>query len=68
VAVLASQAGPDSRAWFFSLLGAASLANIAISGMLVRFAWIRRQGTTALLFLVSITLILTLSGLARVSA
>ena len=57
-----------SRAWFFILLGCASLANIAISGMLVRYTWSKRQHTTALLYLLSICLILGLSGLSRVSA
>jgi hypothetical protein len=55
-------------AWFFILLGAASLANIVVSGLLIRFSWGLAQRGTALLFLFSICLILALGNLSRFSA
>ena len=59
---------PDSRAWFFTLLGAASLANITISITLIRQSWQRQEWLSAGIFMFSILLILSLSGLSRISA
>ena len=58
---------PDGRAWFFVLLYASALANIAMSILLVRQSWVWDQRLTAAIFLVSILLTLSLSGLARIS-
>ena len=66
-ALAGAAANPEGRTWFFILLGAAALANIAISGLLIRFAWRQREWLTASLFLFSIALILLLSGLAPVA-
>jgi len=63
-----SQLDPLGRGWFFLLLACASLANITISALLIRFAWLQQQTGTALIFAVSILLILSLSALARISA
>ncbi len=59
---------PEGRAWFFLLLGSAALANIVMSILLIRLSWGWHQRLTAAVFLVSILLILSLSGLARISA
>jgi hypothetical protein len=59
---------PESKAWFFALLATASLANISMSGMLIRLSWGLNQRSTALIFLFSILAILALSGLSRISA
>lgn len=66
-ALAGAWANPDGRTWFFILLGAAALANIAISGLLIRFTWRQGEWLTASLFLFSIALILLLSGLAPVA-
>lgn len=66
-ALAGAWANPEGRTWFFILLGAAALANIAINGLLIRFAWLRGEWLTASLFLFSIALILLLSGLAPVA-
>ena len=59
---------PAGRAGFFTLLGAATLANCAMSAILIRWAWRCGQHFTAGIFLFSIVLILALSGLSRISA
>jgi hypothetical protein len=59
---------PHSRAWFFTLLAAASLANISISALLIGLSWRAEEKLTALIFLLSVALILSLSGLSRISA
>jgi hypothetical protein len=56
------------RGWFFVLLGSASLANIYLSGLLIRLSWTTQQRVTASLFLFSILLVLALGNLARFSA
>lgn len=63
-----AQLKPDSKAWFFLLLAVASISNITISCWMINLSWRWNQRTTAALFLLSITLILSLSGLARISA
>ena len=62
-----AMAMPDSRAWFFLLLGTVSLCSITISIWLAIQAWRWQARLTAGLFLLSIVLTLSLSGLARVS-
>jgi hypothetical protein len=59
---------PESRAWFFIMLAGASIANITISSLLIRQSWRCGEKITALVFLLSISLILGLSGLSRISA
>lgn len=56
------------KAWFFLLLGAASLANISMSATLIQLSWKFKQTHTALIFLFSILMIIALSGLSRISA
>jgi hypothetical protein len=58
---------PEGKAWFFALLATASLANISMSGILIRLSWGLQQRSTALIFLFSILAILALSGLSRIS-
>lgn len=58
----------DGNAWFFTLLAGASISNILISSWMINLSWRKRQRATAGLFLLSITLILSLSGLSRISA
>ncbi|MEP5763632.1 MAG: hypothetical protein ABJ308_03530 [Halieaceae bacterium] len=58
----------EGRAWFFLLLAAASVANISMSTLLIRLSWRLRDRVTALIFLFSILIILSLSGLSRISA
>jgi hypothetical protein len=59
---------PESRVWFFIMLAGASIANISISSLLIRQSWRLGEKVTALVFLLSISLILGLSGLSRISA
>jgi hypothetical protein len=68
VAGYLSVSQPEGRAWFFALLATASLANISMSGVLIRLSWGFGQRGTALIFLFSILVILSLSGLSRISA
>ena len=58
----------DGKSWFFILLAVASLANIAISSILIRLSWRCDQRATAALFALSISLIVSLGGLSRFSA
>ncbi len=67
-ALVLAIAQPDGRAWFFLLLSASALANIAMSGLLIRLSWGWGQRLTAGVFLLSILLTLSLSWLARSSA
>ncbi len=60
-------AGGGGKTWFFILLGTASLANISMSTLLIRFSWKQNERLTASVFLFSILVILSLSGLARIS-
>ncbi len=55
------------RSWFFIMLAGASVANIFLTSLLIRAAWGMGERTTALLFLLSISLIIGLSGLSRIS-
>lgn len=57
----------EGKAWFFLLLAAAALANIALVGALVRLSWGWGQGATGAIFLFSIALTLGLSALAPFS-
>ncbi len=59
---------PETRAWFFVLLAASALANIVMTALLARLSWGWGQRLTAAVFLVSILLTLSLSGLARIAA
>jgi hypothetical protein len=69
LALLASlRAIQGGNSWFFILLATASLANIAISSILIRQSWHCGQGATAALFALSISLIVSLGGLSRFSA
>jgi hypothetical protein len=56
-----------SKTWFFILLGTASLANIFMSALLIRQSWQLGARGSAALFLLSIAVILSLSGLSRIS-
>ena len=56
----------EGRTWFFVLLAAGALANIALALMLVRLSWGWGQHFTGAFFLFSIVLTLGLSALARV--
>ena len=67
LAVAAAVGSPGSKTWFFILLGTASLANISMSGMLIRQSWHLQQRLTTGIFLFSILIILSLSGLSRIS-
>lgn len=58
----------DSRAWFFVLLAGASLGNLVLTAVLIRCSWRWRQRFTAVLFLASLLITLSLGGLARFSA
>ena len=58
---------PQGRAWFFLLLSATALANIGMSLVLIRLSWGWRERLTAAIFLASILLTLSLSGLARIA-
>ena len=58
----------QGKAWFFLLLAATALANIALVGALVRLSWIWGRRGAAAIFLFSISLTLCLSVLAPVSA
>ena len=66
LAAIAAVSQPG-KTWFFTLLAAASLANISISGMLIHTSWGLRQRLTAAIFMFSILVILSLSGLSRIS-
>ena len=58
----------DGRAWFFLLLSASALANIAMTALLIRLSLQWGQRLTAGVLLLSILLTLSLSWLARISA
>jgi len=67
LAAFAAIGQSGSKVWFFLLLGAASLANITMSALLIRQSWRLQERGTALIFLFSIAVILSLSGLSRIS-
>lgn len=67
LALVSAYTQTEGKTWFFILLATASFANITISTLLIRVAWRLNQHLTSGLFLLSILLILSLSGLARVS-
>ena len=56
----------EGRTWFFLLLAAATLANVALALTLVRLSWNWRQGLTGAIILCSMLLTLGLSALARI--
>ena len=56
----------EGRAWFFLLLTAGALANIALALVLIRLSWGWGQGFAGAFFLLSILLTLGLSALARI--
>ena len=56
----------EGRAWFFLLLTAGALANIALALVLIRLSWGWGQGFAGAFFLLSILLTLVLSALARI--
>lgn len=58
----------EGRAWFFILLAGAALANVLMSGILIGWAWELDDRPSAGIFLFSILVVLSLGGLARVSA
>ena len=58
----------DNRAWFFVLLIGASLANLILTSVFIRWSWRWGQGFTAAIFLFSLLLFLFLGVLARYSA
>lgn len=68
VAAFLATSQAEGRAWFFLLLAASALANVVMTMLLIRLSWGWNQRSTAMIFLVSILLTLSLSWLARISA
>lgn len=54
------------RGWFLPLMALASLANLALTGLLLREAWRRRALWMAPLFLVNLAMVFALQHIARV--
>ncbi len=65
IAFYLKSAQPDSRTWFFILLGLTTIANFTLSGAAIRQSFEQKQRLVAVLLILNIVAILALQGLAR---
>jgi hypothetical protein len=57
---------PESRTWYFIVLGLTTVANFVTAGLVIRQGWRLGSAMIALLFAFNVAMILMLTGMARI--